>query len=663
MPDLSELLGLPGNSISSFFWGDRPSGPGSLAELQSRRKIAQALMGKRSPFPKTLGEGLTYAGERIADVAMERDLAAREAAYQKLNEGEANKAYPPTATSTDRTAQADPEADTSAEQAPVRTAALAPPTEAAEPKAAPAYLNMLAATMMEPRPSETPPAGPVGNAPNVFGPSIINAATGSRRDVPAQPSPGRFSPEFGRLAAVPSAHPVNAVDTIGTAMMSPQRTMSEAPALAYNGEGDTPDPFVPSSIARAGPMPDLGGWPINPTPMRLAALGGIPTDIPPAPSAVGLPPNQRVGEAFGALPPPPPQQTQVAQAGPAPYRPMVERQPTEDVELYQKNPIQRPRTPQSPREIQALRTMARFPDDENIRRIWEPVARQEEAMRLYTDAQNKALYQKQLEMLATQKAANQVAARGKATTELQQREMEYGLGTQPSAAEDAKNIVQTPYGPVNRLWNTPQSPNRSGIPTPEQNPGFPQRLWDIAQAKKIEADLEAGQKAAPQFERMIRQLSEINNHPGVKDGSALGLVGRAIAINPASKAGDLAARLDQVKNEAFLNVYQDTLKGGGQIANIEGTKGTAARIRVNQASSPEAFRAAMKDYENAVREDYAQVQLRLNRPVTAWKRQASDPVAPDPGSIRVDFDDGIPRRYLGRGKDPIDYNEGWEKLR
>jgi hypothetical protein len=59
----------------SFFYPDAPAGsPLSYESLQSRRKIAEALLGKRSPFPKTIGEGLTYAGESIADIAMQRKL-------------------------------------------------------------------------------------------------------------------------------------------------------------------------------------------------------------------------------------------------------------------------------------------------------------------------------------------------------------------------------------------------------------------------------------------------------------------------------------------------------------------------------------------------------------------------------------------------------------
>jgi hypothetical protein len=65
---------------SFFFANAKPGEPLSYEALQTRRKIAEQLMGKRSPFPKTFGEGLTYAGERFADVMDMNRLDQLEAA-------------------------------------------------------------------------------------------------------------------------------------------------------------------------------------------------------------------------------------------------------------------------------------------------------------------------------------------------------------------------------------------------------------------------------------------------------------------------------------------------------------------------------------------------------------------------------------------------------
>lgn len=82
---------------SSFFFANaKPSEPLSYQALQSRRKIAEALASRRSAFPKTLGEGLTYAGEKFADAFDVRNLDEQDrllAARQVQSAAEANKAY------------------------------------------------------------------------------------------------------------------------------------------------------------------------------------------------------------------------------------------------------------------------------------------------------------------------------------------------------------------------------------------------------------------------------------------------------------------------------------------------------------------------------------------------------------------------------------------
>lgn len=63
--------------LPSFFYANpqnRQQAALSYEALQSRRRIAEALLGRRSTTPKTLGEGLTFAGETIADIAMQRKL-------------------------------------------------------------------------------------------------------------------------------------------------------------------------------------------------------------------------------------------------------------------------------------------------------------------------------------------------------------------------------------------------------------------------------------------------------------------------------------------------------------------------------------------------------------------------------------------------------------
>ena len=60
----------------SFFYANAPANsPLSYQSLLTRRKIAEALLSKRTalPFPKNLGEGLTYASDRLASAFGDRD--------------------------------------------------------------------------------------------------------------------------------------------------------------------------------------------------------------------------------------------------------------------------------------------------------------------------------------------------------------------------------------------------------------------------------------------------------------------------------------------------------------------------------------------------------------------------------------------------------------
>jgi hypothetical protein len=69
---LDELMG----QTKSFFYPDRA--PATYQSLVMRRKIAEALLGKRQPYPKNIGEGLAAVGEAIGNRAMLDRLAVDE---------------------------------------------------------------------------------------------------------------------------------------------------------------------------------------------------------------------------------------------------------------------------------------------------------------------------------------------------------------------------------------------------------------------------------------------------------------------------------------------------------------------------------------------------------------------------------------------------------
>lgn len=104
-------------------------------------------------------------------------------------------------------------------------------------------------------------------------------------------------------------------------------------------------------------------------------------------------------------------------------------------------------------------------------------------------------------------------------------------------------------------------------------------------------------------------INELINHPGLDDivgTSAVaripdGLTARAYvnAVLAGTPAADALALHDQVKGRVFLQGFE-TLKGGGQITELEGQQAKEAVARVSRAQSKEAYIQAMRDFQSAV---------------------------------------------------------------
>ncbi len=68
---------------------------------------------------------------------------------------------------------------------------------------------------------------------------------------------------------------------------------------------------------------------------------------------------------------------------------------------------------------------------------------------------------------------------------------------------------------------------------------------------------------------------------------------------PGSQAADAQAKLDQIRGEAFLQAYQ-SLKGGGQITEVEGVKAENAIARLNVAQSAKEARVALDELKTII---------------------------------------------------------------
>jgi len=127
---------------------------------------------------------------------------------------------------------------------------------------------------------------------------------------------------------------------------------------------------------------------------------------------------------------------------------------------------------------------------------------------------------------------------------------------------------------------------------------------EIAAAETQKAVGKAQGEAAfdlPRIEQNAAQtvdlIERLKNHPG-RAGSTGFIQGRLPAYSGDTQ--DFQTMLAQAKGQTFMQAYQ-SLKGGGQITEVEGQKAEAAIARLERAQSDEAFMKALDDFESVIK--------------------------------------------------------------
>jgi hypothetical protein len=101
-------------------------------------------------------------------------------------------------------------------------------------------------------------------------------------------------------------------------------------------------------------------------------------------------------------------------------------------------------------------------------------------------------------------------------------------------------------------------------------------------------------------------------HPGFVD--AVGATWKPGArFVPGTDAASFQAMYDQATGTAFLQAYE-TLRGGGQIANEEGKKATAAMTRMNLAQNEKEFATAAREFQDAIRTGVKNARVKAGKP-------------------------------------------------
>lgn len=148
-------------------------------------------------------------------------------------------------------------------------------------------------------------------------------------------------------------------------------------------------------------------------------------------------------------------------------------------------------------------------------------------------------------------------------------------------------------------------------------------------------------KLLPQIETSLATAENVSKqlleHPGLSDitgASALarvpdGLTARAYvnAVMAGTPAADAFALHDQLKGKVFLAAYE-SLKGGGQITEIEGNKAEQALARMSRAQTTDAYKQAVRDFMDALRAGQAKIRAAAQLGTTPAPAPATNPALP-----------------------------------
>jgi hypothetical protein len=149
---------------------------------------------------------------------------------------------------------------------------------------------------------------------------------------------------------------------------------------------------------------------------------------------------------------------------------------------------------------------------------------------------------------------------------------------------------------------------------------YPKDLAGAAQQKEEGKLTGAAKVALPQglaaADQTIKEIDELIAHPGRETGTGLSSKLDPRNYIPGTDAYNFAVRVKQVGGRAFLQAYE-TLKGTGQVTEIEGVKATDAIARMDKAQSDEEFLTAMNDFKGVVTGIKANLRKKAGMPEEA----------------------------------------------
>jgi hypothetical protein len=635
------------NNPLSFIFGAKPgAGVPTYTQLQMRRKIAESLLGQKSRYPKTFGEGLSAIGEAIGERGMLNKFDAMDQAYEGQTGPEYNRVMgmpPASATPTGRPMSYAPE-----------DAGTGPVAAAATTGSNVGSWNQFA--------QEQSPGG-LGLAPQQAAGLVGNLQAESGANINPNAPPGDNGTAFGsaqwrgpRLAALRQYAANQGLDPMTTAAqqgfmrqeMIGQGNKMPTEGGAYAGLTATNTPAGAATAVDRLYERSSGehrGRRINNAQNIMRSLGpqssvvdpglnqsvALDQTVPPAPAGapmafsgapasdappIGAPPDASTAITSALVPKPAPVVAPPVPPAPAPVQ-IAQAPPQPQIRVPEKEPVPPP-APQATSQMSDIAVLSGKLDPNDPRQRGLQLRYQQ------LQANQQADYTQKLEEYKHKRdrwesAPERALALKKAQQEVISDESP-GQATPRGAAVLA--------GPDPRLGK-PESPQRSGIPVLEPAPpGVIPAEWARDQAKKISETKTTLESVKPEVSETLDLMDKIRAHPG--KARSIGVLGGVGAMTAEGKG--FTALNEQLKGINLVAAYQK-IRGTGQVGQKEGENVAKAQSALTTAATEKDYDAALNTLETTLRGAVERTERKLNRPVTAYQRTPDDPYAPDIGQL------------------------------
>jgi hypothetical protein len=153
---------------------------------------------------------------------------------------------------------------------------------------------------------------------------------------------------------------------------------------------------------------------------------------------------------------------------------------------------------------------------------------------------------------------------------------------------------------------------------------------DKLRFEKSERD-QTKETALSTVEDSLGVLDKAIKHPGRETATGISSITNPANIIPGTDARNFRVILDQIKGKAFLQAFQ-SLKGGGQITEVEGNKATAAIARLDTAQSDEEFKIALEELQAVMQKGYERLGGKPNAGQPAATQKPAAPTKAKSGA-------------------------------